>query len=308
VSLPHLAETHSLNFNHLRYFWAVAHEGNLTRAARRLFVSQSAVSVQIGLLEKTLGQKLFERRGKRLELTEAGRITLDHADAIFSSGEELMSLMRSGSGTKHQRLNIGILSHLSRNFQLKFLGPLLRKDGTELKILSSSLSDLLKKLTDNQLDIVLANSAPPLESGQPWVGHAIAQQSVSLVRHRNRHLRGRTLRERLAEAPLVLPSAESGLRPGVDALIDRLGVEIKIAAEVDDMALLRLLARENLGLAVVPSIVVKDELESGLLVTVQSLPGLKETFWAIARKRRFPNPLVQSLFRHHVPLKISPTD
>ena len=83
----------SLNFNHLRYFWAVAHEGSLTRAAERLNLSQSALSVQIQKLEHQMGHPLFDRVGKRLVLTEAGQITLDYADTVFKAGDELMSTL-----------------------------------------------------------------------------------------------------------------------------------------------------------------------------------------------------------------------
>ena len=112
-----------LNYNHLRYFWAVAHNGNLTRTAEQLHVSQSALSLQIKKLEEQLGHDLFERRGKQLLLTEAGRLVLDHADVIFASGDELLSTLK-GEGAAHEVLRVGALSTLSRNFQIEVLGPL----------------------------------------------------------------------------------------------------------------------------------------------------------------------------------------
>ena len=113
-----------LNYHHLRYFWAVAHDGNLTRTAERLNLSQSALSTQIKSLEARLGHKLFERRGRQLVLTEAGRISLEHADTIFGAGEELLSTLK-GAGASQQVLRVGALSTLSRNFQMQFLRPLL---------------------------------------------------------------------------------------------------------------------------------------------------------------------------------------
>src|SRR5690606_21972242 len=123
-----------LNYNHLRYFWAVAHEGNLTRAAARLHVAQSAVSVQIRQLEDQLGHQLFERRGRRLELTEAGRIALDHADAIFEAGAELEGILQARATSARQVLRVGSLATLSRNFQLAFLAPMLGRADVELVI------------------------------------------------------------------------------------------------------------------------------------------------------------------------------
>lgn len=283
-----------LNFHYLHYFWAVAHEGNLTRAAARLHVSQSAVSVQIGKLEDELGHPLFERRGRRLELTEAGRIALDHADAIFAAGRDLVGTLQE-RGRERQMLRVGSMATLSRNFQVRFLAPLFGREDVEFVVRSGRFADLLRALEAHQLDVVLATTVPSRDATTPWRTHALAEQPVSLVGRPRRGRRPHPLHEVLAREPLVLPSAETGLRPAFDALVERLGVAPRIAAEVDDMAMLRLLAREGVGLAVVPRIVVRDELAARQLVEVARLPGLTETFYAITLTRRFPNPLLRVL-------------
>ena len=137
----------ALNYRHLRYFWAVAHEGNLTRAAERLNLSQSALSVQIQRLEAQL-----ERRGKQLVLTEAGRIALDHADAIFAAGEELLGTLKERAEGKRLVLRVGSLSTLSRNFQMGFLRPLLGRADVEVVVRSGGLGDLLRSLEAHRLD------------------------------------------------------------------------------------------------------------------------------------------------------------
>jgi LysR family transcriptional activator of nhaA len=286
----------SLNFHHLHYFWAVAHEGNLTRAAERLHVSQSAVSVQIQKLEAELGHPLFERRGKQLVLTEAGRIALDHADAIFAMGRELVGTLQE-RGRERTVLRVGSMATLSRNFQLQFLRPLLGRDDVEIVVRSGSLADLLRALEAHRVDVVLANTTPPRDAATPWVAHTLADQPVSLVGPPDLARAGRPLAEILATEPLLLPAAETGIRADFDALVARLGVTPRIAAEVDDMAMLRLLAREHAGAAVVPSIVVQDELGSGALAEIAQLPGLHEVFSAITLARRFPNPLLGPLLQ-----------
>lgn len=286
---------HNVNFHHLRYFWAVAHEENLTRAAEKLHVSQSAVSVQIRSLERALGHALFERRNKQLVLTEAGRIALEHADAIFAIGRELVDTL-GGRGRERSVLRVGSQATLSRNFQVRFLEPLFHRADVEIVVRSGSLADLLRSLEVHRLDVVLANHAPPRDAATPWTAHAIAEQPISLVRRPRRGRRkAPPLAELLASEPLLLPAAESSVRIGFDALADRLGVRPRVAAEVDDMAMLRLLARQGLGLAVVPSIVVRDELDAGELTEVARLPDLRETFYAITLARRFPNPLLRTL-------------
>lgn len=296
--------TAGLNYNHLRYFWAVAHDGNLTRTADRLGISQSALSVQIRKLEERLGHDLFERRGRQLLLTEAGRVALDHADAIFQAGEELLSTLRNRSPGRRQVLRVGALATLSRNFQISFLRPVVGRADVELVLRSGTLAELLQGLEAHRLDVVLVNAPVQRDSATPWVLHRIADQPISLVGPPDRTFPPADLAGLISGHPVILPTAESSIRIGFDALVERLGVSCQVAAEVDDMAMIRLLVREGAGLAVVPPIVVRDELDSGLLVEIRQLPQLTESFYALTLSRRFPNPLVRDLivgYEHAAP-------
>lgn len=281
-----------INFHHLRYFQAVAHEGNLTRAAQRLHVSQSAVSVQIKKLEAQLGQDLFAREGRGLVLTEAGSIALEYADAMFRLGDELVGTLDVQGVSTRRFLRVGALATLSRNFQIEFFQPLLGRENVEVVVRSGSLNEHLRAVSEHRIDVVLANVMPLRDSAASWVPHLIAEQPVSLVAHPDQEFRGRRLKDILASEPLLLPTTESSIRTGFDALAQKLGVIPTIAGEVDDMAMLRLFARDSRALAVVPPIVVRDELDAGELVEVRRLPDLTETFYAITARRRFPNPLL----------------
>jgi LysR family transcriptional activator of nhaA len=282
-----------LNYNHLRYFRAVAHTGNLTRTAEQLNVSQSALSVQIKRLEEQLGHQLFERRGRALHLTEAGRIALDHADAIFATGDELLSTLRQ-EGQTRRAVRVGSLATLSRNFQLSFLKPLLGRADVDLILRSGGAADLLRGLETLNLDVVLMNQPPPRDALSTFVAHRLDEQIVSLVGTPER-VSGEAVETLLNAHPVVLPTPESSVRLGFDAWMERLDLRPQIAAEVDDMAMMRLLAREGVGLAVLPPIVVQDELASGMLVEAAPLPDLAETFYAVTMERTFPNPMVREL-------------
>lgn len=282
------------NYHHLRYFWAVAHDGNLTRTAERLNLSQSAVSVQIKQLEAQLGHPLFERRGRQLVLTEAGRIALDHADTIFATGRELVGTLQQ-KGRTRQAIRIGALATLSRNFQIEFLRPILGRPDVEIILRSGTSADLLQALEALNLDVVLINRPPSRDAITPFVSHRLSEQPVSLVGTPER-LKGKLgLADLLATQPVILPTADTGIRIGFDAWTQRLGLRPQIAAEVDDMAMMRLLARESVGLAVLPPIVVQDELNTGLLIEAERLPGIGETFYAVTITRRFPNPILTEL-------------
>ncbi|WP_137133259.1 LysR family transcriptional regulator [Rhizobium sp. FKY42] len=283
-----------LNYHHLRYFRAVAHDGNLTRTAQRLNLSQSALSIQIKQLEERLGHALFERRGRQLYLTEAGRIALDRADTIFAAGEELIETLKE-TGRNRRAIRIGALATLSRNFQIEFLRPILGRTDVDMILRSGSTAELLRALETLNLDIVLLNQAPMADSVTPFIAQHVYQQRIGLIGKPSYGHPGAGLADLLETHPVILPTLESGVRAQFEALVARLGITPQIAAEVDDMAMMRLLAREGAGLAVLPPIVVKGELEAGTLVEFDALPGMVESFYAVTIKRRFPNPLIQPL-------------
>ncbi len=288
---------HPLNLHHLRLFRAVATDGTLTGAARRLNLSQSALSTQIKALEAVLGHDLFERRGRGLVMTEAGRIALDHAEAIFRTADDLTATLRE-VGRSRRALRVGALATLSRNFQMQFLRPMIGRADVDVVIQSGSQAELLRALDALALDVVLTNLPPARESDSPWLVHRLAEQPVSLVGTPARlGPNARPVDQVLADLPLVLPGPGTALRAAFDALVARAGILPMIAAEADDMAMLRLLAREDAGVAVLPTIVVQDELAAGLLVEAGRLDGMRETFYAVTRDRRFPNPLLSPLLQ-----------
>ncbi|MBB5035443.1 LysR family transcriptional regulator [Prosthecobacter vanneervenii] len=286
-----------LNYHHLRYFRAIAMEGSLTKAAKQLKLSQSALSVQLRSLETSLGQALFERKHKTLMLTEAGRIALEYAHAIFRSGEELSDVLKNHAGRGRGLLRVGAASNLSRNFQLSFLRPLIPRDDVELIIHSGTLRELLAQLQNHKLDVVLSNTPVRRDAETGFHSHLLDEQSVSLVGHKKRGMRPFRFPEDLRKTPIVLPSLESSIRTAFDILMDQSGIRPIIAAEVDDMAMLRLMARETHGVTLVPPVVVKDELETGTLVERHRFPQIKETFYAITPSRRFPNLILRELMR-----------
>ena len=286
-----------LNFHHLHYFWAVAKEGHLTRAAARLHVSQSALSTQIRLLEEQLGHALFTRSGRTLQLTEAGRMALTYADTIFASGNELMALLRDGVRQTRQVLRIGAVATLSRNFQENFVKPLLSRSDVELVLQSGSLEDLLPRLRVHALDLVLSNRRVHADADHPWRCRSIARQPVSLVGRPRSKRRAFRFPEELAEVPLLLPSRDSDIRAAFDLLCEQHGLRCHVLAEVDDMALLRLLARDSGAVALVPSVVVRDELQTGQLMEYCVVPDLVENFYAITVKRHFEPPLLKALLK-----------
>jgi LysR family transcriptional activator of nhaA len=296
-----------LNYHHLRYFRAIAKEGSLTAAAKALNLSQSSLSIQLRQLEESLGQPMFRRENKSLSLTEAGRIALDYAETIFETGDEMVEVLRNQGPGRRTLLRVGAAATLSRNFQAGLLRPLLGRPDVELVLRSGNLRDLLAMLKAHLLDVVLSNLPVQRDAETPWHSRLLDEQPVSLVELGSRERKGFRFPDDLADTPLLLPGHDSNLRAAFDLLMERMGVRPIVAAEVDDMAMLRVLAAEGAGLALVPPVVVRRELENGLLVERHRITEIRETFHAITISRRFPNPLLRDLLRPYEGRKPGPS-
>lgn len=281
-----------LNYHHLRYFREVAHGDTLTAVADRLNLSQSALSAQIRALEARLGHPLFDRVGRRLELTEVGRIVLDHADRIFGAGEEMLATL-TRADSRPTPLRVGAIATLSRNFQLRFLRPVLDAPDVDLELRSGDDATLLDALEALELDVALTTEPPPAVRGHRVAAHRVDEQPV-LLHGAPARLRHDDLPALLSAEPVIVPTQRS-IRLAFEALIDRLGVTPRIAAEVDDMAMVRLLAREDRGLALAPSVVLADEIAAGLLAPTPFDLGITESFYAVTIPRRFPHPALARL-------------
>ncbi len=213
-----------LNLHHLRLFRAVARDGTLTGAARRLNLSQSALSTQLRALEASLGHDLFERRGRGLLMTEAGRIALDHAEAIFRTVDDLTGTLREMERVR-RAVRVEALATLSRNFQMQFLRPLIGRPDVEVVLRSGSQEELLRGLQGLALDVVLTNLAPARDAASPWLVHRIDEQPVGLIGTPARlGPVPRPVRELLESQPLILPKRETGLRAAFDGLAAKLEV------------------------------------------------------------------------------------
>lgn len=275
-----------LNFHHLFYFWRVARTGHLTRTAQALHTSQSALSAQIRQLEDRLGETLFEREGRRLRLTDTGHLVLAYAENIFGLGQEMLGRLH-GRSAGLLRLRVGSVATMSRNYQENWIRPVLADPAVVLTLESGVLEGLLERLVQHKLDVVLANEPVPADPDRPLHCRFLGSQTISLVGPAAVWT-GRTLRvpQDLDAVDIALPGPRHALRTQFDALCLSAGVKPRLRAEVDDMAMLRLIARDSGWLTVLPEVVVQDELHAGTLVRVGQPDGLQERFYAITTPHR----------------------
>lgn len=284
---------YKLNYNHLYYFWVIAKQGNLGRAAEQLHLSDSALSTQLKKLESQLQTELFERKGRSLHLTEAGALTLVYADKIFALGHDLCDALIDHKAETRAIFRIGILSSLSRNFAENFIRPLISKSEVELVIESGNQDELMGKLSRYQLDVVLSNQKP--ETSVSLKFRTIAKQPISIV---GKPLKGNdqfNFHKDLAKYKLLLPSSGSEMRANFDELCEQNHIEYNVMAEINDMPALRLFLRDAKCIALLPKVVVQDEINNQTLQEYCQVHGLYEYFYAIYTKRRLSPDLLQDL-------------
>lgn len=278
-----------LNYHHLRHFWMIARHRSMTRAAAKLNISQSTLSEQLAELEEWLGEPLFERRGRTLHLTDSGRVALEHAETIFTTGHDLVTRFRQSDQKRQRVLRIGAVGPLSKNLQYDFIQPLLKDSRTKLVVVAGGLNDLTRQLQEHRLDLVLSNIPVRADQEENVFNHLLGEVPVFLVGGKHLKVTKTSFPEVLRNIPLFLPSRQSDVRADFDVILANAGLEPFVHAEVDDMALLRLLALSGEGLALVSKIVVERELQSSKIKFMLRVPGLAEKYYALTVRKRFQN-------------------
>lgn len=283
-----------LNYHHLNYFWHVAKIGNLTKTAEILHVSQSALSSQIKQLENNIGNQLFTREQRKLILTDVGQVTFSYAESIFNLGNELEGLLSQDHQAENQVIRIGMLSTMSRNFVEAFVSPLMNNSKTKIVIAGRDQTNLLNDLSNHELDLILTNIEVRGSSKQSWQCQLLSKQPICVIGHPGLNL-GPQFSKEYEHVDWILPLSNSPIRSAFDGLCAQYQIKPNILGEADDMAMLRLLTRDTKAVAVMPSVVVKDEIASGNLASYAVLPNIFENFYVVTVQKHMSNHLVNDL-------------
>ena len=289
----------SLNFHHLRYFWVVAREGGLVPAGRLLRLSHPTLSTQIHQLEERLGEKLFTKVGRRLALTEVGRVAYRYADEIFGLGRELVDVVQGRGGQGPARLDVGVVDALPKLVAQRLLQPALElPEPVRLTCHEGTFAGLLADLAQHELDLVLADSPVPTGSPIRAHHHLLGETAVGLfgVPSLARALRP-GFPESLDGAPMLLPVEHLTLRRALDQWLEARGLRPKVVAEFADGALLMVFGGEGTGLFPAPLAAAAEiERQYGVKL-VGPVDGVTERFYAISMERRLQNPAVLAISR-----------
>lgn len=282
-----------LNYHHLLYFWLVAREGSVARAAERLGLSHPTVSAQIHRLERALGEKLLRREGRRLVLTDVGRVAMRYADEIFPLGQELLDAVRGRSSDRPLRLVVGVTDALPKSVVHRLLEPGLQLDRPVHLVCREgrSLEGFLDDLAAHRVDVVLADApAGPGLTVKVW-SHLLGECGTSLLAApalANKLRRG--FPRSLDGAPLLWPGEGTSLRRSLERWCESIPIHPHVVGEVDDAALVKVLGEVGLGVFAAPTVVEEEVRERYGVRVVGRLPELLQRFYAISAERRLRHP------------------
>lgn len=286
-----------LNYHHLLYFFTVAREGGLARAGRLLRLSHSTLSGQIHALEDRLGEKLFARAGRKLVLTEMGRVVYRYAEEIFSLGNEMLDTVKGRPTGLPSRLTVGIVDAVPKRVVNRLLRPALeRPEAVRLVCRENSLDRLLADLSLYSFDVLIADAPVPAASSVRAFSHLLGESAVTFfaVPRLAARLR-RTFPRSLDGAPVLLHTQNTAVRRSLDRWFDANRIRPHVIAEFEDDALLSAVGATGRGLFPAPAVVEADVVRQLGVQPVGRVEQVRLHYYALSIERRIRNPFVAAI-------------
>ena len=286
----------TFSYRHLYYFWVVAKEGGIARAAGRLGMAVQTVSTQVRELERSLGYALLKPAGRGLVLTEAGLAAMRQADQIFQLGEQLPAAVRDAISSPAVRLAVGISDGLPKLAVRRLLLPVLDEPNLRLLCHEDEFSGLLGDLALHRLDVVLADRAAPPNPNLKVYSHALGSSAVAWYAPASLYAAARRgFPTSLAKVPVLLPTTHAAVRVRIDQWFERVGVRPRVVGEFEDSALLKTFGAGGMGVFPATEL-VHDELMARYDVKrLGPCDGVEQHFFAIGTEKKVLHPLVQRL-------------
>jgi LysR family transcriptional regulator, transcriptional activator of nhaA len=293
------------NYKHLFYFWVVAKEGGMVKAADRLNMSVQTVSTQVRELERSLGHTLLKPAGRGLTLTDAGLAAMRQAEQIFQLGEQLPIVLREAVGSPTVRLTVGISDGLPKLVTRHLMRDVIAQPNLRLLCHEDEFDDLLGDLALHRMDVVLADCMPASNSSLKLYSHALGTSPMSWYAPREWHAQGlQNFPHSLAQVPVLLPTAHSAVRSRLDAWFERQGIRPRIVGEFEDSALLKTFAAAGMGVFPAAQWVDEDLRSRYGVEPIGLCDGVLEQYFAIAGQKKVQHPLVQRILATRLPASL----
>jgi LysR family transcriptional activator of nhaA len=287
-----------LNFHHLLYFWATARHGGITKACEELHLTPQTVSAQIRSLERVIGERLFDRVGRRMELTETGRLVFRYADEIFSLGRELAETLRGHAPQRAVTLHVGMVDALPKLIAHHVLEPALGLEQPVRIVCQVGRTDkLLAVLATHELDVVLSDSPVPAGLRIRAYNHLLGECSVTFVG--SEELAERCRRKfpaSLNGVPMLLPTADTPLRQALDRWLESNDIRPDVVGEFADSAVLKVFGQHGSGVFAVPTVVEAEVRRQYGVRKIGDVPEVTERFYAISVERKVKHPAVAAIY------------
>lgn len=286
-----------INYHHLRYFYVVAKEGGLAKAAEKLNVSQPSISAQLADLEEALGVELFRRSGRRKVLTDAGQLVFGYAEEIFQLGQEMLNAVKSRPSARALRFYVGVTDSFPKLLTNTILSPVFAMPQPVHAVCrEGKMEDLLAQLAAHRLDIVLADEPAPASAMIKTFNHPLGDCGVTFcaLAPLARQLKGKFPRS-LDGAPALLPTENTGIRRALEKWFHELGVRPNVVAEFEDQALMKAMAGTTPGFIVVPSLVAEEAMKHYGLQKIGASEKCRAQFFAVTAERRLTHPAVVAI-------------
>lgn len=286
-----------MNLKHLYYFWKVAKHGGVIRAGEAIHISPQTLSGQIKLLEEQFGTALFNRKGRSLELTEAGRLAFEYADEMFVLGAELDQVIRDFPKGRPTEFRVGVSDAIPKSLAYRLLRPAVRlPEPVRIICREWRLDRLLAELALHRLDLVISDSPVPSNIDVRAYSHKLGKSGLSFLAH---HSLVRQVTESfprcLNQLPILLPGEDSSMRRRLAEWLDKMRLKVNVAGEFDDAALMAAFGREGIGAFPVPSVLVDEYLGSGELQLLGEADQVHIEYFALSVQRRLTHPCVLAI-------------
>ena len=286
-----------INYKHLHYFWVVAKEGGVARASERLHLTPQTISGQLSLLEENLGEALFNRVGRNLEMTETGRLVLSYADEIFSLGGELEEMVRNLPGGRPLVFKVGVADVVPKSIAYRLLAPALQlPEPVRIVCRENNIDSLLAELAIHRIDLVIADGPIPSGVNVRGFNHSLGDCGITFFATPKlaRQL-AKNFPDSLSGAPLLMPGEMTGVQGRLLKWFDKLHIHPRIVGEFDDSALMKAFGRAGTGVFIAPTPIAAEIEKQYDVVAIGQTEEVRDHFYAISVERKISHPAVAAI-------------
>lgn len=286
-----------LNYHHLIYFREIANEGSISKASEKLLIGQPALSAQLKQLEDQLEIELFERKNRKLILTDAGKVALKYANEIGQLGQELLQVIADKSYSNKTPFRLGALDSVPKQIVWEIAQKARSYGDCFVSIVEGDQEELTTELLSRNIDCFVSNYSGDISKDKNMNSKSFVKAPVSIYGSKQFLSCKNNFPKSLNGVPMILPTHHSKLRHDLDYFFDSKKIKILSELETQDTALMKIFAAQGAGLAALPDIAALDQVRNNTLYKIGTLPNIKEEYWIISSKRTIDNPIASKLMK-----------